>query len=173
VSVFRGHPAEVEGWLARAEAADGDDVEMSGGVGSVTAAVSLVRAGLADGDVGKQVSAGRRAVQREYDDPMWGWIADGCLGIALFWAGELEESRMRIERVAGRLEDVGLPQAASLGHAYLAMIEFEAGGATPDRRQHLELALSLVRAHHLDDQTDTGVVYLARGKQATAPRGGS
>lgn len=168
-SMFRGRPAEVEGWLALAESADGNSLPMPGGLGTVGAAVSLVRAGFAAGDVGGQVRAGRRAVERTYETEMWGWIADGCLGIALFWAGELDEARMRLERVVGPLEVADLPQAAALGRAYLALVDLERRH-DPNAREQLDHALGLVRAHHLDEESDTGVVYLARG--SLAARGG-
>jgi LuxR family maltose regulon positive regulatory protein len=164
-SLFRGRPAEVEVWLALAESADGHRSPMPGGLGTVGAAVSLVRAGLVAGDVGGQVRAGRQAVERTYETEMWGWIADGCLGIALFWAGELEEARMRIERVVGPLEVADLPQAAALGRAYLALVDLERRQET-NAREQLDHALALVRAYHLDGESDTGVVYLARGRLA-------
>jgi LuxR family maltose regulon positive regulatory protein len=162
---YLGRPEEVESWLARAAAAGHDGSQLRDGQGTVDSATSIVRAGFALGDVGAQVRAGRSAVQHEYENELWAWVAEGCLGIALFWTGENVEAAMHLERAAARLADVDVPQAWTVGQAYLALIDLEGRRTDAHARAgaRVERALALIREKGLEGESDTGLVYLARG----------
>jgi LuxR family maltose regulon positive regulatory protein len=95
---------------------------------------------------------------------MWALVAEACLGISLFWAGQPDEAAIHIERASARVDDGDLPQAAAVAAAYLALIELEAGRDDARTEALVARGVELVEDNHLQNENDTGLVHLARGK---------
>ena len=128
---------------------------------SLEAALSLVRAGGIDGDVGAAVRGGRRAVELgRGPQPESAVAALVALAFALFLAGERDEAREFAQEAVERPEARERPHGLMLSLAVLALVEAE-DGQNRNAEAYARRAIGLAHEHGLAGARTTGIAHLA------------
>ena len=133
------------------------------GRSSVASAVAVVRGALAVGDVGFQVAAGRTAAELEGDGaPGWRGVAEGGLGIGLYYLGDLRGAEESLECGGSLLDATGQHLAWSIVTAYRALCALEGNRADEASRLARE-SLARAEAHHVEEHPRMGLARAALG----------
>lgn len=148
-------------WLDLAErrAYDGP---LPGGPASIDAGIAAIRGVTTSGRVLHHLDAARTAVELSREDTSpWRLLAQGALGLALYWSGEPEQARPWIEGPA-RLAP---PLLSCTANGLLAMIAADAGDPDAADRFAGE-GRAIAREHHLETSPPFGRVLLADARVA-------
>jgi LuxR family maltose regulon positive regulatory protein len=162
VMSFFNRQEEAEAALTHASAAAYEG-PLPDGARSVDASVVLVRAGFPWGDVGRMLTAARKAYRLEgRDDSMWMVTVHVQLGWALCLAGDFGKARPYLERAA-RLA----PMTGQWLNAFGAMCSLAWVCLEDDQTQEAERwakeAVDIVEAHRLAETAPAGWAYATLG----------
>ena len=130
------------------------------GFSSVDASLTMLRAVFPWGDVGAQLSNGRRAAELEGPGSRWRPVACWAVGMGLYWQGDLAEADRWFAESAALAPASGQWLACGSSLACRSLIAGEQG-RLGEQRLLADHAAELVREHGLEEAA--GVVPLALG----------
>jgi len=136
------------------------DRPLPDGFSSVEASLALLRAVFPWGDVGAQLSNGRRAAEVEGPGSRWRPVACWAVGMGLYWRGDLAEADQWFAESAVLAPASGQWLAGGSSLAYRSLIAGEQG-RLGEQRLLGDQAMELVRERGIEQAV--GVVPLALG----------
>jgi LuxR family maltose regulon positive regulatory protein len=164
---YSGAPKEeTDRWLTAAEH-DDNKGPLPDGVSSLAFGASLTRATLLFDDVGRSVTAARRALELAGPDPSPSlWMAEAALGQALYLSGQATETRPRLEELVRCVSPAEQPYAVVVA---LAVLSLTAGDQSDDRTAVLlaRRATATAEAQGLSAAPLCAIAYLALGRALT------
>ena len=154
---------ETEYWLGAVDP-DGYEGGLPDGVSSLAFGANLARAALVFDDLGRSVSAARRALELAGPDslPFW-WMAQSALGHALYLSGRADETRPQLEELVRRVPAAAQPVAVVLALAVLSLLAGDEG----DDRTAMALArraAATADTQGLGAEPMCGIAYAALGR---------
>ena len=154
---------ETEYWLGAVDP-DGYEGGLPNGVSSLAFGANLARAALVFDDLGRSVSAARRALELAGPDslPFW-WMAQSALGHALYLSGRADETRPQLEELVRRVPAAAQPVAVVLALAVLSLLAGDEG----DDRTAMALArraAATADTQGLGAEPMCGIAYAALGR---------
>jgi LuxR family transcriptional regulator, maltose regulon positive regulatory protein len=130
------------------------------GFSSIESSLTMLRAVFPWGDVGAQLSHGRRAAELEGPGSPWRPVACWAVGMGLYWRGEFGEADQWFAEAAALAPASGRWLAGGSSLAYRSLIAGEQG-RLGDQRLLAEQATELVRERGIEEAV--GEVPLALG----------
>ena len=130
------------------------------GFSSVDASLTMLRAVFPWGDVGAQLSHGRRAAELEGPGSQWRPVAGWAVGMGLYWRGDVAEADRWLAESAALAPASGQWLAGGSSLAYRSIIAGEQG-RLDEQRLLADQATELVRERGIEEAV--GVVPLALG----------
>ena len=142
------------------------------GFSSVDASLTMLRAVFPWGDVGTQLSNGRRAAELEGPGSQWRPVAGWAVGMGLYWRGDLAEADRWFAESAALAPASGQWLAAGSSLAYRSIIAGEQG-RLDEQRLLADQATELVRERGIEEAVGVvplalGVSFALRGRPAEA-----
>jgi LuxR family maltose regulon positive regulatory protein len=160
-SLVRSEGPQTARWLELAEqrAYDGP---LPGGPASIEAGIATVRGVASSGRLSYHLEAARRAVELSRDDTSpWRTLAVGALGLALYWAGDLEQASPWIEATAR----LGPPLLRTAAYGLMGVAAADGGDAAAAERLAAD-GRRVAEEHHLQSLPPYARVLLAAGRAA-------
>ena len=175
LSAFNGDFAAFGRWISVAENGKYEG-RLPDGTSSLESGVAVLRSSYSFDGIRHGCEAGRRALELESaPDSPWASLIRALLGYNLYWAGEPEESKLRLEEslCLSRVSPT-LPATRIISTGYLSLVEAEGGNLALAERLAQE-ALDQTTAHGFDQthfasppRVTLGIVLASDGRQEEA-----